>query len=104
MAEVADETGASIGKAQTGWTTDLAAAEFRSLTPNHALMESLARKTGGEILNATELEDFARRLPTKRVPQTETWTQPLWHTPAMFLFALGCFVAEWGVRRWHGLA
>jgi hypothetical protein len=103
-AEAADESGAALGKAQTGWATDLAAAEFQSLTPNRALMESLARKTGGEVLSPDQLDAFARSLPSKRVPQTETWTQPLWHTPAMFLFALGCFVAEWGLRRWNGLA
>jgi hypothetical protein len=34
---------------------------------------------------------------------TETWTSPLWHQPWMFLFALACFLAEWGLRRVKGL-
>jgi hypothetical protein len=33
----------------------------------------------------------------------EAWTFPIWHTPAMFAFALACFVSEWGLRRWKGL-
>ena len=33
----------------------------------------------------------------------ETWTSPLWHTPAMFGFALACLAAEWGLRRWKGM-
>ncbi|MEA3213120.1 MAG: hypothetical protein QOE70_6177 [Chthoniobacter sp.] len=103
-ASVANESGAPVGTAAAGWTTDLAAAEFRSLKPNRALMETVARKTGGEVLAAERLEAFARELPSKRAPVTETWTEPLWHTPAMFLFALACFVGEWGLRRWKGLA
>jgi hypothetical protein len=66
-------------------------------------MENLARQTGGEVLSPDRLDSFARELPAKRAPVTENWTQPLWHTPVMLLFALGCFVGEWGVRRWKGL-
>jgi uncharacterized membrane protein len=103
-ATVANETGAAAGTAATGWTSDLAAAEFRDLKPNRALMEQLARQTGGEVLAVENLDSFARDLPAKRAPVTETTTRPLWHTPWMFVFALGCFVGEWGLRRWKGLA
>ena len=103
-ASVTDQSGAVAGSAQAGWSTDLAAAEFRSLTPNRALMESLATKTGGQVLTPDQLDAFVRELPSRRVPVTETWTRPIWHTPAMFLFALACFVAEWGIRRKKGLA
>lgn len=103
-AAVANENGAAIGTAQAGWSTDLEAGEFRSLVVNRALMETVARKTGGQLLSPDQLGAFAREFPAKRVPITETWTQPLWHTPFVFLFALSCFVAEWGIRRWKGLA
>ena len=103
-AAVTNENGALAGNARTGWTSDLAAAELRSLSPNRPLMESLAQKTGGEILTPSALEAFARDLPAKRAPITEAWTRPLWHTPAVFIFALGCFIGEWGLRRWKGLA
>ena len=103
-ATVKDEQGRAAGTAEAGWSTDLAAAEFRSLTPNRALMEWLARATGGRVLTPAELDAFARDLPKERVPVTERFTRPLWHTPVMFIFALGCFVGEWGLRRWKGLA
>ena len=103
-ATVRNDSGAAAGAAATGWTSDLAAAEFRDLKPNRALMEQLARQTGGEVLAADDLAAFARRLPTERAPVTETWTRPLWHTPWMMLFALACLVGEWGLRRWKGLA
>jgi len=103
-ATVTDENGASRGVAQAGWSSELARSEFRSLTPNRALMAQLAQKTGGEVLSPDRLASFTRELPTKRAPITEAWTRPLWHTPAAFLFALTCFVAEWGLRRRKGLA
>ncbi|MDB6150206.1 MAG: hypothetical protein JWQ44_1654 [Chthoniobacter sp.] len=103
-ATITDEQGAAFGVAQSGWTTDLAAAEFRSLVPNRALMQTIANKTGGEVITVGGLEAFARTLPAKRAPITETFTKPLWHTPAVLLFALACFVSEWGIRRWKGLS
>ncbi len=103
-AAVRNDAGALTGSAATGWTSDLAAAEFRDLKPNRALMEQLARQTGGDVLAPEDLAAFARRLPRERAPVTETWTRPLWHTPWMMLFALACLVGEWGLRRWKGLA
>ncbi len=103
-ATVSDDSGATAGVAQAGWSTDLAATEFHSLKPNRALMETLARQTGGEVIEPESLATFVRDLPSRHAPVTETWTRPLWHTSAMFVFALACFVTEWGLRRWKGLA
>jgi hypothetical protein len=54
-----------------------------------------------------ELGKFARDLPHQKAPISEVWAKPLWDLPgvlpAAFLFALGCFLAEWGLRRWKGL-
>ncbi len=101
---VTNATGGWVGAAEAGWVSDLAEEEFRSLKPNRAALESLARKTGGEVITLEKLERLIEALPRKRAPVTESWTAPLWHKPAVFLFALGCFVAEWGLRRWKGLA
>ena len=100
---VTNSTGAEVGHAATGWSTDLAADEFRSLTPNVAFLESLARKTGGEVIAPDKLAAFARSLPHRQAPVMEAWTYPFWHTPAMFAFALACFIVEWGLRRWKGM-
>lgn len=95
--------GAEIGRVQAGWSTDLAAAEFGSLQPNVALLDAIARRTGGEVVPMTGVSGFVRDLPTRRAPVMEPTTRPLWHTPWTFLLALGCFAAEWGLRRWKGL-
>jgi hypothetical protein len=102
-ATVTDSDGKMAGRTATGWTSDPAAAEFKSLKPNRALLESLAKKTGGEIVSMSGLDAFVRKLPEKRSPVMETWTYPLWNKPLVLLFALGCFVAEWGLRRSKGM-
>lgn len=101
---VTNSVGAEAGRAEAGWSSDMAAEEFRSLTPNVAFLEELARKTGGEVIAANNLNEFAQKLPHRRAPVMEAWTFPLWHTPAMFGFALACLITEWGLRRWKGMA
>jgi len=103
-ASVTNAADVEVGRAEAGWSTDLAAEEFRCLAPNVALLESLARKTGGELVRADALDQFARRAPQRPAPVMEAWTYPLWHTPAMFSFALACLLGEWGLRRWKGWA
>jgi uncharacterized membrane protein len=100
---VTNAAGEAVGRAEAGWSSDLAAEEFRSLEPNVALLEELARRTGGEVVPAARLAEFARGLPRRQAPVMEAWTTPAWHTPGWFALALACFLIEWGVRRWKGL-
>jgi hypothetical protein len=102
-AEVVNDAGTKVATAETGWSTDFAAAEYRSLAPDRALMEELARRTGGKVIAPGDLDALARDLPGKRAPVLETLSRPLWHTPVFFLFAMGCLIAEWGLRRRAGL-
>ena len=102
-ATVTNTLGAPAGQAEAGWSTDLAAEEFRSLVPNRPLLEELARRTGGRVIASSSLADLAKELPTHAAPVMESWTQPFWHTPAMFALALTCLLGEWGLRRWKGL-
>jgi hypothetical protein len=67
------------------------------------LLEDLARRTGGEIIAAENLAALARRLPGRAAPVMQAISTPAWHTPIIFAFALACFVAEWGLRRWKGM-
>lgn len=102
-ARVTQTDGQLIGRASAGWASDAVADEFRSLKPNRALLETLAQKTGGQVVQMGNLKDFVSHLPNRRAPVSEPWSEPLWQKPAVFLFVFACFVAEWGVRRWKGL-
>ena len=98
-----DESGELIGTGETGWTIDRAAEEFRRTTPNRALMGEIAAKSGGEIVAADRLKEFVKGLPEREAPVMEVRSDPLWHTPWIFLAALLCFAGEWALRRRHGL-
>jgi hypothetical protein len=103
-AVVKDASGREVGRTETGWASDPAAEEFHSLIPNRALLEQIARQTGGKMLELSDLDGFSKQLPHEKAPITESWAFPLWHQPWVFLFALLCFLAEWGLRRWKGMA
>jgi uncharacterized membrane protein len=102
-ATVTAADGSEVGRLQTGWTSDPAADEFRALRPNRELLESIAARTGGEVVAAENLERFVARLPTRAAPITEPYVSPFWHQPWVFLLAIACLTAEWGLRRWKGL-
>jgi uncharacterized membrane protein len=103
-ASVTDMNGLTVGSTEAGWTSDPASEEFRSLNPDRELMEQIARQTGGQVVKSEDLLSFVKSLPSRQVPVTEEFTSPMWHTGWLFALAIGCFVAEWGVRRTRGLA
>jgi uncharacterized membrane protein len=102
-AHVTQPDGQVVGQASAGWASDPSAEEFRSLKPNRAFLQTLAQRTGGEVLKMDALNSFVNHLPERRAPVSEPWSEPLWQKPSIFLFAFACFVVEWGVRRWKGL-
>jgi len=103
-AKAVDASDRKIGEAEDGWAPNGAADEFKRLAPNRTLLESIAAATGGELLEARDLESFAERLPSMEAPETRTWSRSLWHTPPVFLLVLGCFAGEWILRRRSGMA
>jgi hypothetical protein len=66
-------------------------------------MQQIAGDTGGQVVAANKLAEFVSGLPNRKAPVMEAWTVPLWDRSVVFLFALACFVAEWGVRRMKGM-
>lgn len=95
--------GSEVGQAQAGWTSDPAAEEFNDLRPNVDLLRRLANETGGQVVEAGKLERFVATLPDREVQITEPYVKPVWHQSWVFLLAIGCLTAEWGLRRWKGL-
>jgi hypothetical protein len=95
--------GSDVGQGDAGWTSDPAAEEFRALQPNAALLDRIARATGGQVVKAADLDAFAATLPTRNAQITEPYVRPVWHQSWVFLLAIACLAAEWGIRRWKGL-
>ena len=100
---VSDADGSEVGRRETGWSVEPQTEEFRKLSVNHNLLQELAKQTAGEVVSADDLDGFVASLPNRKIPIVETWTYPLWHQSSVFLVALTCLVAEWGLRRWKGM-
>ena len=96
--------GEEIAEVESGWSAEPSALEFRNLAPNLDELTALARQSGGEVIDIDQLDNFVRSLPTRQVPVTETRVEPLWHSSTWLALTLICLCAEWGLRRWRGLA
>lgn len=100
---VAAADGSDVGQREIGWAVEPQTEEFRTLAVNRPLLETLAKDTGGEVIDLDDLDPFVSSLPNRKIPVTETWTYPLWHQSSVFLLAIGCLIGEWGLRRWRGM-
>jgi uncharacterized membrane protein len=96
--------GSTVGEREAGWAAQPAADEFARLLPDRDLLQSIAARTHGELVDGSRLDSFVASLPSRQAPITEPWTSPLWHHPLYFLVAIVCLAAEWGLRRVNGLA
>ena len=68
-----------------------------------AVLQRIAKRTGGEVVDASALDAFVADLPNRKVPITDPWVYPLWHQWSVFIFAVVCLTGEWGLRRWKGM-
>jgi uncharacterized membrane protein len=102
-AEVITSDGDSLPSAETGWVYEPAVEEFQATGINTELLNALASESGGEVIDADELDEFVAGLQSRPMPVMEAWTMPLWDQPLVFLIVLCCLLGEWGLRRSKGL-
>jgi len=95
--------GSPIGDRQAGWAQEPAAEEFARLEPNRALLNDIAHRSGGILVDGDQLDSLVDELGSRPAPISEPWTSPLWHNALFFLAAILCLVGEWALRRTHGL-
>ncbi len=103
LASATAPDGSAVGQRETGWAAQPAADEFARLEPDRAWLESIASRTGGEVVDGDRLGAFVSSLSSRDAPIKEPWTAPLWHQPLYFLIAIACLAGEWGIRRLNGL-
>ena len=96
--------GVVLGSASAGWVQDNSDVEFSIATPDRSGMEGIAKKTGGEVVRIEDLSELGGRLRNAPNLAMETRVRPLWHTGAVFGFALICLCGEWFLRRRNGAA
>lgn len=83
-------------KRTTGETADLA--------PDPALLERISENTGGQLLTLTDSDQIWNKIQQYQQTHPGVVEYPLWHSPWLFAFILGCLGAEWGLRKRFGLA
>ena len=96
--------GSKIAQSEIGWVSEPASEEFLTLKPNREFLETIARESGGEVVNLNDLDRFVRTLPEREIPVVEPKIHAVWHKWSVFLLAVVLLVGEWGLRRWKGLA
>jgi uncharacterized membrane protein len=96
--------GTEIGSDEAGWVSNRDAVEFLDLRPNRGYLERIAERTGGRVVELEDLDRLASELPSEKAPFMERKVLPWWHNSWLFGAAIGLLVAEWGLRRWRGLA
>lgn len=99
---VAGPDGSPVGESEAGFTFEPDTEEFRSLRTNRELLQRIAERTQGEVIEPDQLDQFVSSLPNRRIPITEPWIYPLWHRWPMLAVAMLCLVGEWTLRRWKG--
>ena len=97
--DVKDGQGAALGLRETGWVHSPLAEEFRRLRPDRDFLQRIANETGGKLLEVEDVGQLPALLSALDVPVKETLTEPLWHTPWVFLLILGLLATEWTLRR-----
>lgn len=98
-----DGDGIEIGSGSVARAMNPAATEFARLGPNPEILQKIADATGGKLLTVDEVDQLPDLLTELNLPVMEVRQHPLWHSPWLFLFALLCFLGEWGLRRRQGV-
>lgn len=103
-AVVTDPADGEVTRLESGFAINAEAAEFRTVTNARAAMNAIAEATGGRVLTPDELSGLPGLLRQSPRMLTNSRSTPLWHHAAWLAVAIGCFIGEWGIRRWRGLA
>ena len=81
--------------------------EDATVVRNSPLLVSLAQRTGAIAVSGNQLDvlrEMLKRDPRLRdVVQTRDREYPVYHLPWLVVIAIGCFAAEWTLRKRRGL-
>ncbi len=103
LATVNDADGSTRGTSQIGWVHEPSATELQSLGPNNSLLNEIARRTGGQVVDLDDLDGLSLKLADRPAPIMETKIEPMWHHSWVLATILACLFGEWWIRRKNGL-
>ena len=79
-------------------------AELRDAEADRALLETLARETGGRVVDPSDVRSLIESLPNRSVRTEMPIRDALWSSPLALIMVMLLLVAEWVTRRWSRLA
>lgn len=71
---------------------------------DHTQLAELATRTGGAVVQPTQLARLAEILPKRSLNREQSIVDPLWNSPAALILVLLFLSAEWFGRKWLRLA
>jgi len=78
-------------------------AEMADVSGDDANLRRLAQASGGEFLRLDQIRTLPDRLSAARQRRPQSIEYPLWDSPYLYLFVLGCLGGEWAMRKQFGL-
>ncbi len=90
--------------AGTTLLVDATGADMERAERRDALLERIARETGGATFDIGALGELPAELRLSKAGITRKDAQDLWDMPIILLLFCGLVAAEWGYRRYRGLA
>lgn len=107
-----DSTGRYLAKVASGLTVggevtyecERPDDETRRAAADHALLEQLARDTGGAVVRREDLASLKDLLPKRSVVTEQATLEPLWDAPLALILIVLLATIEWLGRRWLRLA
>ena len=89
----------AFGRASAAFEVVRRDDELRRGDTDHEALAEIARRTGGQMLDASSLADLARILPRRARETDESVLRALWDTPAALALLLTLLGLEWIGRR-----
>lgn len=89
----------SFGRAESAFEVVRRDDELRQGDTDHAALEELARRTGGQMLDGSMIADLPRLLPQRSREIDQSQMRSLWDTPAALTLLLVLLGSEWIGRR-----
>lgn len=88
-------------RAGEGATLDVVRSdqELRNAEADRPLLESLARETGGKVVDPSEAMTLVRSLPNRSIRTENPLRDPIWNSPLALSLLIALLASEWIIRR-----
>jgi hypothetical protein len=78
-------------------------AEMADVSGDDGNLRRLAQASDGEFLQLDQIRELPQKISAARERRPQTTEYPLWDSPYLYLFVLGCLGGEWAMRKQFGL-